>query len=237
MERPDYEKVRKIYGWIAPEQPEDAWHARSSRVIDAEVGRAIGPGTGGTILNLGCGGFHYGLPTSRTVCVDVTPVARSGCGLAVEGDAERLPIRDSSVESVVCVGSVLNYTDAPRCLAELARVIAPGGTLILEFERSESATYWGRRGYRQWVWQVPTQYKGHAHNFWIYSEAWVRGQLRKHGFEIIKERHFHIAGALAARLVGLSPLAAAFSSMDHLVKRIRACRDRSANVLLVCRRP
>jgi demethylmenaquinone methyltransferase / 2-methoxy-6-polyprenyl-1,4-benzoquinol methylase len=52
------------------------------------------------------------------------------------GDAERLPLADSSVDAVTTAFCLRNVTDIPRALVEAKRVLKPGGRfLCLEFSR------------------------------------------------------------------------------------------------------
>ncbi|MDI6102691.1 methyltransferase domain-containing protein [Actinoplanes sp. NEAU-A12] len=48
-----------------------------------------------------------------------------------EGDAQALPYRDASFDTVVCVLSLCAITDAGVALAEMRRVLRPGGRLLL----------------------------------------------------------------------------------------------------------
>jgi len=51
-------------------------------------------------------------------------------------DGESLPIPDASVDVVTCAFGIRNMTDKPRALAEMCRVLKPGGRfLCLEFSR------------------------------------------------------------------------------------------------------
>lgn len=47
------------------------------------------------------------------------------------GDAEALEFSDGSFDSVVCTFSLCGIPDPHRALAEMARVLAPGGSLLL----------------------------------------------------------------------------------------------------------
>lgn len=47
------------------------------------------------------------------------------------GDAERLPLADASYDTVVCTFSCCAIPDHHRALAEMARVLRPGGRLVL----------------------------------------------------------------------------------------------------------
>ncbi|MFN2524945.1 MAG: class I SAM-dependent methyltransferase [Actinomycetota bacterium] len=47
------------------------------------------------------------------------------------GDAHDLPFSENSFDSVVCTYSLCNIPDPGRALAEMKRVLRPGGKLIL----------------------------------------------------------------------------------------------------------
>ena len=51
----------------------------------------------------------------------------------VVGDAHHLPFGDASFDVLVCVRVVHNLADPGQVFREFARVLAPGGTLVLEF--------------------------------------------------------------------------------------------------------
>src|SRR3712207_3216579 len=48
-----------------------------------------------------------------------------------EGDAQRLPFADESFDTVVCTLSLCNIPDDRRAVAEMKRVLRPGGRLLL----------------------------------------------------------------------------------------------------------
>jgi arsenite methyltransferase len=101
--------------------------------------------TGATVVDIGCGGgmdlllaaLHVG-PTGRAIGVDMTAEMREqaaagaqACGVANvdvrDGDATQLPVDDGSVDVVISNG-VLNLVPLKnRAIAEIARVIKPGG--------------------------------------------------------------------------------------------------------------
>ncbi|SNR50528.1 class I SAM-dependent methyltransferase [Halorubrum vacuolatum] len=54
---------------------------------------------------------------------------------AMAGDASRLPVRDDAVDAVMIVDALHHFPDADATLAEVARVLAPGGVLVVrEFD-------------------------------------------------------------------------------------------------------
>jgi len=57
----------------------------------------------------------------------------------VRGSALALPFRPSSFDAVNCCGALHLFPDVPRALAEIARVLAPGGRFTAAvFRRGES---------------------------------------------------------------------------------------------------
>ncbi len=52
-------------------------------------------------------------------------------GLFVQADGGRLPFRDASVGVVTCGFALRNFTDLDGVFAECARILAPGGRLVL----------------------------------------------------------------------------------------------------------
>ena len=98
------------------------------------------PYDGALLLDLACGGGllaphlagrgyrHVGLDLSATA---VRVAAEHGVQ-AVLGDVTRLPFADA-IAQVVVAGELLEHVPDPAALvAEIARVLAPGGTLVLD---------------------------------------------------------------------------------------------------------
>jgi len=102
------------------------------KISEGKVVADIGPGPVG--LPDACGG---------RVSLGVEPLARNldRHGLLLESDAlylpvgaEELPLLDGSVDVVVARNSLDHVTDPPAVLREAERVLAPGGTLILNVD-------------------------------------------------------------------------------------------------------
>jgi ubiquinone/menaquinone biosynthesis C-methylase UbiE len=126
----------------------------------ALVGRArgrvleIGAGTG---LNFD----HYGPEVTELVLTEpVEPMARRlrarvSRGQVVEAPADRLPFADDSFDTVVSTLVLCTVPDQPRALAEIRRVLKPGGRLLfLEHVRSHEADVakWQDRILPIWRW-------------------------------------------------------------------------------------
>lgn len=118
---------------------------------------AADPGPPLLALDLGCGagtyvrmlaglgyrsvGLDYSLPSlERAVAADP---GRTGRYLA--GDAYHLPFRDASVDLLVSIGVFQALGQPERAVAEMARVLRPGGTLLIEALNSRSLVARARR--------------------------------------------------------------------------------------------
>jgi SAM-dependent methyltransferase len=105
-------------------------------VIEAIAGAAGGP----RLLDVGAGTGRISEPLLRAGLdvVAVEPLdgmravlARAiGAGRALAGRAETLPLPDASVDGAVC-GDAWHWFDAPRAADELARVVRPGGGVVV----------------------------------------------------------------------------------------------------------
>lgn len=92
-------------------------------------------------LDVGCGEgrFCRMLRSQRidAIGVDPTPAliaaarARDIQGAYVEGSAERLPFRDGLFDLVVSYLSLIDIPDVEAAIPEMARVLRPGGTLLI----------------------------------------------------------------------------------------------------------
>ena len=81
----------------------------------------------GTTLELGCGSgnFKEFLPTSVAVDIQRAP------WLDVVADAHELPFEGASVSNIVLIDVFHHLADPRRFLAEVERVLTPGGRLVL----------------------------------------------------------------------------------------------------------
>jgi SAM-dependent methyltransferase len=117
-------------------------------VLDAA---ALAPGE--RVLDVGCGTGNAALLAARkgAIATGVDPAARllevAAQGAAAEGleatfergDAAALPVGDASAHAVVSVFGVIFAPDPRAAAAELARVTAPGGRIVLSAWRPEGA--------------------------------------------------------------------------------------------------
>ncbi len=118
------------------------------------------------LLDLGCGTglltrrLRDELPATRIVGCDYSrgmlrqARARNPRGLLTQGDAQRLPFRDGSFDAVVSTEAFHWFPDQAAALAEMRRVLAPGGRVLLALvnpviDGSGEAIWWASRAVGQ----------------------------------------------------------------------------------------
>jgi len=113
------------------------WRKRAARALEAGAGR---------VLDLACGTgdlyFEVREPGRRAVgadfCLDMLALARRKAGtfpaVLVCADALDLPFPDGTFDAVTVAFGVRNFANLSRGLAEVRRVLVPGGRfVVLEF--------------------------------------------------------------------------------------------------------
>ncbi len=89
----------------------------------------------GTMLDVGCGikphESDFAPYVVRHIGMDYSPISGYRGNLAdVCGDAGALPFADGSFDTVLCTEVMVDLPDPERTMAEFARVLARGGTVI-----------------------------------------------------------------------------------------------------------
>ena len=142
----DHDKVRKFYERVEEIWPkEDLWHMHSYKELNAFLHNlCFSPNA--YILNAGSGGNDYGLP-HKMHRLDIAENKISNFENHTVGNIELMPFSGKKFTDIICVGSVINYSDAMTAIAELARVLIKKGRLVLEFESSGGYGYRGSKAY------------------------------------------------------------------------------------------
>jgi SAM-dependent methyltransferase len=129
--------------WLLGDRLHPGGAAATDRLIDA---LGVGPAT--LVADVACGPGESALQAAtRTGCevvgVDLSPAcierARAAALAAgvdgrvrfVVGDAERLPLADSSVDGILCECALCTFPDKEAAAGEFARVLRPCGTVAL----------------------------------------------------------------------------------------------------------
>jgi SAM-dependent methyltransferase len=177
---------------------------------------------------------------ARATCLDLASakldrgqrlVPRPGL---VEGDALRLPFPDRAFDVVLSVCAIEHFDDGPASIAEMARVLRPGGRLVMSADSLGRASSW------------PTLMSAHRHRYHVqatYTHTSLTSALHDHGLMVEQHSYLfrrrtaeHLYLALSARggRVGwnlAAPLAPVVAASDR-----RAPNDQGSVVLVSARR-
>lgn len=157
------------------------WWFRSKAALVATAIRRTGGGRG-VLVDAGGGAgavtVRLGWEPGSTVVVDGSPrvaSARHRHGLpAARGDVESVPVRDGAA-SVVCLLDVIEHLDDPGgALAEAARVLGPGGRLVVTVPA------------HAWLWSSADERLGHVRR---YDRASVRRAVEAAGLSPVVLTH------------------------------------------------
>jgi ubiquinone/menaquinone biosynthesis C-methylase UbiE len=149
-------------------------YARVGHLMDAEIGdhrRRLLADLGGRVLEVGAGNGlnfpHYPVTVTEVLAVEPEPYLRRLALAAasqapvpirvVDGSAEALPADDATFDGVVASLVLCIVTDPDQALAEVRRVLRPGGTLrFYEHVRATDPRLarWQDQLERPWGWLV-----------------------------------------------------------------------------------
>lgn len=169
--------------------------------------QATGPGLGGRDRHrpeprsLSGGGPADGVDFSPAMLAQARDRARQ-LGRTVElveGDAQALGFSDHSFDTVVCTFSLCALPDDHRAIAEMRRVLRPGGRLLLA-DYVASSAWWARAVQR--LMELVTVPLGGEHVLRRPAE-----HVRAQGFRVERQERFKlgIVERLAARKPATSP--------------------------------
>jgi ubiquinone/menaquinone biosynthesis C-methylase UbiE len=124
----------RFYAWASPRMEKAGFGERRDQLLAGLAGRVIEVGAGN-----GMNFAHYPPEVTRVVAVEPEPrlralaeaeAARAPVSIeVVDGTADRLPADDASFDAAAASLVLCSVPDVPVALAEIRRVLRPGGQL------------------------------------------------------------------------------------------------------------
>jgi 2-polyprenyl-6-hydroxyphenyl methylase/3-demethylubiquinone-9 3-methyltransferase len=160
------------------------WLARSRATLLPPAARE-----GAVLLDVACGGgllAGHLPPGYRHVGVDLTAsalrLAREHGVEVVRGDVTALPFADGCAD-VVVAGEILEHVrDVGTVVAELARVLRPGGTVVVD---TIADTRWARFSLVTVGERLPGGPPRHVHDPALFvSPEWLRAEFARHSIDL-----------------------------------------------------
>jgi ubiquinone/menaquinone biosynthesis C-methylase UbiE len=117
----------------------------------------------------------------------------AGAPALVEADALRLPFADLSFDKVMSICAIEHFGDGPASLDEMARVLAPGGELVLSADALTRRSEW------------PRLYEAHRRRYAVqrtYDHRQLAALLAERGLDLVEHtylfrgrqaEHFYLA--------------------------------------------
>ena len=213
----------------------DPWHTWTAARVQ-HFTRRLYPAAESTrpsiTINAGSGSKRLELDLERCVNIDFAENAVCHLPDAVVGSVEALPFRLSSIDAVICVGSVINYCDAIAVIQQFAAVLRNGGTLVLEFESSRSGELIRTSAFRQSAVVVTSFYGRREEVLWAYHPDYITRILNEHGFDLIRICPIHVLSPFVLFLSKSRGLASAAARLDAVASRIPGMSRWSSNFIL-----
>lgn len=230
--------VRARYNRFS-EDTDDPWHRHTAAAIrwrlQAWRGELFGDDRR-TVLNAGSGGDDLGVCPRSAIHIDLSERRLAESRPAAVGSVECLPLRSSTVDTIICVGSVINYCDPAAAINEFSRVARDDVRLVIEFESSASAELLFRRGFGAAATIVDTFYGAQDEVVWAYRPSYIEGLLHSAQFEIVERVAVHTVSPwvlLASRSLTLSSWV---TRLDTRLSRDSRLHRWASNHIWLCRR-
>jgi SAM-dependent methyltransferase len=161
-----YREARTLLRWLGPD-------LRGLRVLDVAGGdgywaaRARGRGAWAVALDIAGAKLRRGRRLAAPPAL-------------IRGDALDLPFADASFDRVMSICAIEHFDDGGRALDEMARVLAPGGELVMSADALTLAEQW------------PRLYRAHRERYSVkrtYSHGELAALLSARGLDVISHRY------------------------------------------------
>ncbi len=161
------------------------------RVLEARpLLRWLGPLRGKRVLDVAGGdGYWAGQARRRgatAVCLDIAghKLVRgrgyASAPMLVQGDALRLPFADGTFDAIMSVCAIEHFPDGAASLDEMARVLRPGGQLVMSADVLSRGAQWP---------ELDAEHRRRYHVVDTYPDTRLRALLAERGLDVAEHRY------------------------------------------------
>lgn len=174
------------------------WYRGRLRVVRDAVERSLGGLREARLLDAGCGGGATLVELAdlgTAVGLEPSPISRAkalarGAAQIIDGSLEALPFGDGAFDLALVLDVLEHLPERSRALAELHRVVRPGGALVVTVPAHPR------------LWSRHDELNHHCRR---YTGEALRAQAQGDGWEVLRTSHFMSAllpAAVLARRLG-----------------------------------
>ena len=178
-----YREARTLLRWLS-----DGGDLRGLRVLDVAGGDGY---WAGQVRRRGAQAVALDLDQAK-----LTRGSRlSAAPALIRGDALNLPFADASFDRVLSVCAIEHFDDGEQALDEMARVLAPGGELVMSADALTLAEHW------------PNLYRAHCERYHVkrtYSHQELTVLLAARGLAVTQYRYQFRSRRAQRMYLGLS---------------------------------
>lgn len=237
--RIELETVIERYRSISRYSLTDEWHEYTASRIRHELSRRwsrLRTQPGHAILNAGAGNSDLGVCPPWTLNLDISEAGVALLPNPIVATIEQIPLPNESVDTIVCVGSVLDYCDAAAAISEFSRILKSGGNLILEFESSRAADLFSQKAFGRSAAIAETFYGNEPEVLWVYNPRYIRSLLSAAQLEIMETIPIHIGSPWALLMTKSIRGAAVIARLDRVLRFVPVLAHWASNQMMICRK-
>lgn len=228
-------KVKEFYNNINDVWEHDVWHNYSYNLIKKFLNSYTFK-IESVILNAGSAGNDYGIKCKEMIHVDIADKKLKGIKNSIVANIECMPLESDKFDYIICVGSVINYSDAFASLSEFYRVLKKNGILIFEYENSKGYEYLGKEEFKQDAILTNIIYMGEKHQQWLYSYKYIERILNELNFNVLKKIPFHICDGLLSHFICDTNAVNMGNILDKVCKQIPFIKNHGNNNIMICKK-
>lgn len=234
----DQSEVRGIYnGRTEIWSRDDKWHSNTHRILNKYLADFMKDRREGElILNAGSASPPVELQGRNVVNLDIAEQLLPFDSLSTCGSVEMLPFKSETFDSLVCIGSVINYCNLICSVGELCRVLKSGGHLLVEIETSTSLEYIFKDMWNSSIDIAYVNYNNSKEKIWLYSVKLVLDTLRFHGVSTYSVSSFNILSSFACALGVHEYTASKMSKFDAVAGKVPFLKTTGSNLVVFCKK-